>query len=125
VQLLLDTHTLIWILSENRQLAVEAREAISDPEAFVAVSAASAWEIEIKRALGKLDAPNDLARQVADARFAPLSITLEHAVAAASLPPHHRDPFDRMLVAQAQLEGLTIVTRDPRFEPYAVATMSS
>jgi PIN domain nuclease of toxin-antitoxin system len=122
VGLLLDTHTLIWVLSEDPRLTSEARASISDPEAFVAVSAVSAWEIEIKRALGKLDAPHDLVQQVADARFVPLSITLEHATAAGALPPHHRDPFDRMLIAQAQLEGLTIVTRDPRFEPYAVAT---
>ena len=125
MKLLLDTHALIWILSDDPRLAAEAREAISDLEALVAVSPASAWEIEIKRALGKLDAPNDLAQQIADARFVPLSITLGHAVAAGRLPPHHRDPFDRMLVAQAQLEGLTIVTRDPRFEPYAVPTMAA
>jgi PIN domain nuclease of toxin-antitoxin system len=125
VRLLLDTHALIWILSEDPQLTSEARAAISDPEAFVAVSPASAWEIEIKRALGKLDAPHDLVQQVADARFVPLSITLEHAVAAGALPQHHRDPFDRMLIAQAQLESLTIVTRDPRFGPYAVATMAA
>jgi PIN domain nuclease of toxin-antitoxin system len=125
VKLLLDTHALIWILSDDPRLTAEAREAISDPETFVAFSPASAWEIEIKRALGKLDAPNDLLQQVADARFVPLSITLEHAVTAGALPPHHRDPFDRMLIAQALLEGLTIATRDPRFEPYAVTTMAA
>jgi PIN domain nuclease of toxin-antitoxin system len=125
VKLLLDTHALIWILSDDPRLTAEAREAISDPETFVAVSPASAWEIEIKRALGKLDAPNDLLQQVADARFVPLSITLEHAITAGALPPHHRDPFDRMLIAQALLEGLTIATRDPRFEPYAVTTMAA
>jgi PIN domain nuclease of toxin-antitoxin system len=125
VDLLLDTHALIWILSDDPQLAAEARTAIADPGTFVAVSPASAWEIGIKRALGKLNAPDDLVQQVADARFVPISISLEHAVAAGALPPHHRDPFDRMLIAQAQLEGLTIVTRDPRFEPYAVATMAA
>jgi PIN domain nuclease of toxin-antitoxin system len=87
------------------------------------VSAVSAWEIEIKRATGKLDAPRDLENQVSGARFIPLSITLQHGIAAGALPMHHRDPFDRMLIAQAQLEGLTIVTRDPRFAPYSVATM--
>jgi PIN domain nuclease of toxin-antitoxin system len=125
LRLLLDTHALIWILSADPQLTSEARAGISDPETFVAVSPVSAWEIEIKRALGKLDAPHDLVQQVADARFVPLSITLEHAIAAGTLPPHHRDPFDRMLIAQAQLEGLTIVTRDPRFQPYAVPTMAA
>ena len=125
MELLLDTHALMWILSDDPRLAAEAREAISDPEAFVAVSPASAWEIEIKRGLGKLEAPHDLVQQVADARFVPLSITLEHAVTAGALPRHHRDPFDRMLIAQAQLEGLTIVTRDPRFQPYSVSTMTA
>jgi PIN domain nuclease of toxin-antitoxin system len=125
VKLLLDTHALIWILSDDPELASEAREAITDPDAFVAVSPVSAWEIEIKRALGKLDAPHDLVQQVADARFVPLAITLEHAVIAGALPPHHHDPFDRMLIAQAQLEGLTIVSREPGFEPYAVATMAA
>ena len=123
--LLLDTHALIWILSEDPRLTDEARAAIQNPEELVAVSPVSAWEIEIKRAIGKLDAPQDLLQQVAGARFVPLLITLEHAIAAGALPPHHRDPFDRMLIAQAQLEGLTIVTRDPRFGPYAVPTMAA
>ena len=113
------------MLAGDRALGREARAEIEDPEALVAVSAVSAWEIEIKRAIGKLDAPRDLPRRVAEARFEPLSVTLEHGVAAGKLPLHHRDPFDRMLVAQAQLEGLTIVTSDPRFEPYAVATMAA
>ncbi len=106
-------------------LGEETQAAIDDPDGFVAVSAVSALEIEIKRALGKLDAPRDLPERVAEARFVPMAITLEHGVAAGKLPLHHRDPFDRMLIAQAQVEGLTIVTRDPRFEPYAVATVAA
>jgi PIN domain nuclease of toxin-antitoxin system len=125
LRLLLDTHALIWILTADRALRDEAREAIEEPGNVVGVSAASAWEIEVKRAIGKLDAPRDLVKQVADARFIPLPITLDHGIAAGRLPLHHRDPFDRMLIAQAQLEGLTIVTRDPRFEPYPVATMAA
>lgn len=89
----------------------------------MAVSAVSAWEIEIKRATGKLDAPRDLPERLEESRFVPLPITVEHGVAAGQLALHHRDPFDRMLIAQAQLEGLTLVTRDQRFAPYAVATM--
>jgi PIN domain nuclease of toxin-antitoxin system len=123
VRLLLDTHVLIWILTDSPRLGDDVRAAIGNPENSVAVSAVSAWEIEIKRATGKLDVPRDLPEQVARTGFAPVSITLEHAVAAGSLPLHHRDPFDRMLIAQAQLEGLTIMTRDPRFAPYSVATM--
>jgi PIN domain nuclease of toxin-antitoxin system len=125
LRLLLDTHALIWVLTGERALAENAQAAIEDPEGLVAVSTVSAWEIEAKRAIGKLDAPRDLPERVAEARFVPLAITLEHAVAAGKLPLHHRDPFDRMLIAQAQLEGLTIVTRDPRFDPYAVATMAA
>jgi PIN domain nuclease of toxin-antitoxin system len=114
---------LVWLLTDERRVKPETRAAIRDPEQFVAVSAASAWEIEIKRATGKLDAPRDLPERLEEARFFPLAIRVEHGIAAGQLPLHHRDPFDRMLIAQAQLEGLTIATRDPRFEPYAVSTM--
>lgn len=89
------------------------------------MSTASLWEIEIKVASGKLDIEVELLDEVIKAGFPMLAILAEHAVAAARLPLHHRDPFDRMLIAQAQVEGLTIVTRDPRFEPYAVATMAA
>lgn len=123
MRLLLDTHALLWALTNDERLKSETRAAIESPEHVVAVSAVSAWEIEIKRATGKLDPPRDLPEQVERGRFVPLPITIEHAVAAGALPPHHRDPFDRMLIAQAQLEGLTIVTRDRRFQPYSVAVL--
>jgi PIN domain nuclease of toxin-antitoxin system len=123
VRLLLDSHVLLWWLGGDPSLARTAQDAIADPENAVAVSAASAWEIEIKRMSGKLEAPEDLGDRLAEERFSALPITAAHAIAAARLPAHHRDPFDRMLIAQAQLEGLTILTRDPRFEPYAVATL--
>ena len=87
------------------------------------MSAAVAWEIATKRALGKLKAPEDVVDQLRRHQFAPLPITIEHAVQAGALPLYHRDPFDRMLVAQAQLEGLTIVTRDPNIPRYSVATL--
>ena len=96
-----------------------------DPETSVFVSAATAWEISIKQEAGKLDAPTDLDRQVDVSGFEPLPITIAHACAAAILPRHHRDPFDRMLVAQAASEGLTIVTRDPRMAAYGVATLQA
>lgn len=123
MRVLVDTHVLIWVLVGDPRLQAEARAVIEHPEHDVIVSAVSAWEIEIKRALGKLDVPRDLVQQLASARFVQLAITVDHAVAAGSLPLHHRDLFDRMLVAQAQLEGLTIVTRDPCFEPYSVAVL--
>lgn len=84
---------------------------------------ASAWEAAIKRKLGKLETPDDLAAQLERKRFVALDVTLDHALTAGDLPLHHRDPFDRMLIAQAQLEGLTIVTRDRHFAPYDVALL--
>lgn len=87
------------------------------------MSAATAWEIEIKRALGKLDAPDDLADALAAGGYRTLPVSLEHAVLAGRLPPRHRDPFDRMLVSQAKLEGLTIVSGDRRIAEYDVPVL--
>jgi PIN domain nuclease of toxin-antitoxin system len=123
VRLLLDSHTLLWWLDDSPTLSRDAYDAISEPENEVAVSAVTVWELEIKRASGKLKAPRQLLRRVEEEEFTPLAITLEHGVAAGELPPHHGDPFDRMLIAQARLERLIVVTRDPRFSPYAVKTM--
>jgi PIN domain nuclease of toxin-antitoxin system len=110
---------LLWWLAD-RALSRDVRDAIADPGNEVSVSAATAWEISIKKALGKLSAPDDLEEQFEDGGFAPLTITVAHALAAGSLPRHHDDPFDRMLVAQARIEGLTIATRDNRFALYGV-----
>jgi PIN domain nuclease of toxin-antitoxin system len=87
------------------------------------VSAASAWEISIKKAQAKLSAPDDLERQVDESGFVPLAISVAHGATASQLPRHHDDPFDRMLIAQAYAEGLTIVTRDTRFADYNVAML--
>ncbi len=122
MRLLLDTHALLWWLADEG-LTTEARDAIADPANLVAVSAASAWEISIKKALGKLAAPDDLEQQVQTGGFLPLPISIAHGVAAGQLPYHHEDPFDRMLIAQAHIEGLTIVTRDKRFDVYRVALL--
>ena len=123
MNLLLDTHALLWWLADE-ELSDPARRAIEAPENLVAVSAASVWEISIKRALGKLRTGNDLLGAVADAGFDPLPISLEHAEAAGALPAHHDDLFDRMLIAQAQLHDLVIVSRDRRFAPYPVDVLS-
>lgn len=123
MRLLLDTHVLLWCLEEPPRLAAQARLAIESPENMVLVSAASVWEIAIKRALGKLDAPAHLREAMETTGFEPLAITHAHAEAAGALPRHHDDPFDRMLVAQAQLEGLNLVTRDERLARYEVALM--
>jgi PIN domain nuclease of toxin-antitoxin system len=124
VRLLLDTHALLWWLADEG-LTPQTQDAIADPGNFVAVSAASAWEISIKKALGKLAAPDDLERQLQAGGFSALPISIAHGVAAGQLPHHHEDPFDRMLIAQAFAEGLTIVTRDKRFGGYGVALLSA
>lgn len=116
-RLLLDTHVFLWWQTADRRLQKRAREAISRAE-LVFVSAASAWEAGIKAALGRLTLPEPFERGVERAGFDKLPITFTHAAAAARLPPHHPDPFDRMLVAQARLEGLVLVTHDRRLAGY-------
>lgn len=123
MNLLLDTHVLLWWLSDDPQLRPEIREAVRDPGNVVLVSAASAWEVSVKQALGKLDAPDDLEDAIETAYLQPLPITLGHALRAGALPKHHDDPFDRMLVAQAQLERLLLTTADRRLAAYDVAVL--
>jgi PIN domain nuclease of toxin-antitoxin system len=125
MRLLLDTHILLWWIADDPSLRADVREAIADERATVAVSAATAWEIAIKKSLGKLEAPDDLESQLARHRFMPLSVNVAHAMAAGALPRHHEDPFDRMIVAQAQIEGFTIVTRDRRMSFYQIHTMAA
>ena len=120
MRLLLDTHALLWWLTGDESLSPEALGAISSPASTVYVSPASIWEASIKRSLGRLEAPSDLAGWVTKAGFSELPIVMQHAEHAGALPLHHADPFDRMLIAQAVLEGLTIVTRDPAFAAYDV-----
>ena len=122
MRLLLDTHALLWWLADDG-LSDQARDAIADPANLVMVSAVSAWEISIKKAFGKLAAPDDLERQVDQGGFTPLPISIAHGVAAGELPRHHDDPFDRMLIAQAFAETLTIVTHHKRFADYDVAIL--
>jgi PIN domain nuclease of toxin-antitoxin system len=115
---------LLWWLADA-VLSADAREAIADDRNLVAVSAATAWEISIKRGLGKLDSPDDLEEQLEANGFVPLPITIADGLAAGHLPRHHDDPFDRMLVAQAQARSLTVVTRDPRFASYGVELLTA
>jgi len=125
VRLLLDTHALLWALENPSLLKAETRAAIERARTPVLVSAASAWEIGVKLSVGKLRAPLDLTQQLRDKRFTPLPVSVEHGLRVSELPLLHRDPFDRLLVAQAQLEGLTIVTRDPRIAAYDVETLAA
>ena len=119
--MLLDTHALLWWLADDSALTPVARTAIRAAETLVFVSAATAWEISIKR-IG-LEAPDDLEAALAASQFQPLPITVAHALAAGRLPRHHDDPFDRMLIAQAQHAQLTVVTHDPKFRLYDVAIL--
>ena len=124
-RLLLDTHVLLWSLTEPRRLSERARAVVEDPRSEVFVSSISGWEIALKRALGKLQAPDNLEASIKKQGFTPLPLTFHHAEQATALPPHHGDPFDRMLVAQAQIEGLTVVTKDRHISRYDVRTMAA
>ena len=121
--LLLDTHALLWSVGDEHLLSPAAHEMLKAGVVPAYVSVASIWEIAIKRASGKLNAPANLMEKVAAARFIELGITFEHAIIVGALPPHHRDPFDRMIVAQAQSEGFTVVTRDERIAAYGVPVL--
>jgi len=121
LRLLLDTHVLLWWAEDD--LRAEAEAAIVDEANELIVSAATIWEARIKEASGKLEIPVDLVSAARERGVSELSITWPHAVEAAGLPRHHADPFDRMLIAQAQIEGLTLVTRDAVFEQYAVTLL--
>ncbi|HEX5583249.1 type II toxin-antitoxin system VapC family toxin [Gaiella sp.] len=124
MNVLLDTHVLLWALG-NVPMRADARSLIENTRNTVCVSAASAWEIGIKKALGKLGAPDDLENQIRDARFIPLQVTIAHGLAVGELPRLHGDPFDRLLVAQAKLENLTLVTRDERLGEYGVPILAA
>jgi len=120
VNLLLDTHALIWAFTDDATLSEVARDAIVDGHNRVFVSAVTAWEIAIKKSLGKLEAPDNFEQELERHRFTPLSITCAHALAVEHLPPIHTDPFDRLLVAQTKVEGFVLVTRDDRIARYDI-----
>jgi PIN domain nuclease of toxin-antitoxin system len=122
MSLLLDTHVLLWWLQDSAELSVGVKELL-DTEPDIHLSAVTPWEIAIKQGLGKLHGPDDLAERARDSQFTALPITALHGVRAGRLPPHHRDPFDRLLIAQAQSEGMTIVTRDTLIPRYDVPVL--
>lgn len=124
MSLLLDTHVVLWWLTDDPTLADEIKDRL-DREPDVYVSAATIWEVAIKQAIGKLSEPPRLPERIRDSGFTPLPISSEHAITAGRLPMIHRDPFDRMLVAQAQCEDLTLVTRDANCQKYDIAVLQA
>lgn len=123
MRLLLDSHVMVWFAAADPALATNVVTAIGDDANTAVVSVASVWELELKRAKGKLAVPRDAGTRLNAAGFDVLDVTLPNVVRAAELPSHHRDPFDRLLVAQAQAEGLTLVTADAALERYDVPIM--
>ena len=121
--LLLDAHVVLWAVSDPARLAATARGAIESPQNDVVVSASSIWELEIKRALGKLRIEVELLEELEGVGFDVLAVTAADATTAARLPLNHRDPFDRMLIAQAQRLGAIVVTRDRAFSAYEVEVL--
>ena len=124
-RLLLDTHAFVWWLSDVPRLNSLAHDEIADPRNEVFVSAIAGWEIAVKSAKGRISAPDNLGTLVTEQGFTHLPLTFQHAEQAGNLPMHHRDPFDRFLVAQAQIEGLVLVTRDARIRLYDVPTLAA
>ena len=123
MSLLLDTNAFLWWIADSPRLSKSAREAISSDD--VLVSAATGFEIATKRKSGKLRFESDIVSQVTRNGFRTLAVTMDHAVAAGDLPLHHRDPFDRILIAQAQVENMVVVTSDPMFDRYDIHVLSA
>ena len=123
--LLLDAHALLWWLDDDPGLSAPVRRSLEDPANEVLASAASLWELEIKRVVGRLDAPADLLATLDESDIGTLSLTGSDAIAAARLPLHHRDPFDRMVIAQAQRVDAVVVTRDRAFADYDVKVLTA
>lgn len=121
MRLLLDTHAFIWAASDPERLSSDAASAVREPANDVFLSAVSGWEIAIKRARGRIRFPDVDRELLALLRVVELPVTLRHAAELGRLPAHHRDPFDRMLIAQARTDDLTVVTRDGAFAAYDVA----
>ena len=127
MRLLLDTHALLWVIEDSPKLSAAVRASLNNPMNEIFVSAASAYEICLKHVLGKLPGAailaRDFAREIGSLACTPLSITVDHAAAAGLLDPAHRDPFDRLLIAQASVEGMTLVSNETLFDAYGVARL--
>ena len=123
MKLLLDTHVMLWAISDPGRLSVQARSAIASEENEVFVSVVSPWEIAIKKSRNRIETPDDLDRGLESSRFKLLPVLLRHTRAIESMPHHHRDPFDRMLVAQAIVDGMILVTADRKLTRYAAALL--
>lgn len=123
MKLLLDTHAALWFLAGDRQLGENARRHVSDPANEVLLSAVVAWEVAIKRPLGKLEVPAGYLEPLLEAGGVPLAVTVAHAAAVEHLPPHHRDPFDRLLIAEADIEGAALVTRALAIAAYGITVI--
>jgi PIN domain nuclease of toxin-antitoxin system len=120
MKLLLDTHILLWWLTQDQKLSQTAIDTIADSDNIIFISAATAWEIAVKKMIGKLEAPDDLPIALAANDFLELPITIEHSQKLYQLPLHHHDPFDRIMVAQAIAEDLTFMTRDTKISLYEI-----
>lgn len=125
MNLLLDTHVLIWALENNSTLSAPARNAIIEGKNLIFISSATVWEMSIKQAQGKLEIPDNLQEEISLHRFTQLGINFQHAQLAGRLPNIHKDPFDRILIAQAKIEKLTLVTRDKLVAQYDVAIIEA
>ena len=124
MRLLLDTHVVLWQLSGERDISAPARSAISEAEDLL-LSVVSFAEIGSKASAGKLEVPDDLQGRIADSGVRTLGLSPAHGLAVAQLPAHHRDPFDRLIIAQAMVERLTVVTADPRFQSYGIRVLEA
>ena len=125
MNLLLDTHVLLWWLDDHPNLTSRTKTSIADGQNLIFISAAVIWEIQIKHAIGKLIIPANFRKVLDQENFEFLDIIVEHAFAIADLPLHHRDPFDRILIAQAKVEGMTIVTHDKHFKKYKISIINA
>ena len=125
MKFLLDTHILIWSLENNPKLSDAFREVITDGKNMIFVSAVSAWEISIKKAMGKLNVPDNLTEEIKYKRFTPLNINFDHAKLAGELPHFHKDPFDRIIIATAKCNNARIITSDVIFGQYDVEIINS
>lgn len=123
MNLFLDTHILLWWLDDNPALSEAGRRAIADSDNIVVLSSVVIWEIRIKQALNKLQIASNFYDVIKNQGFEFLSITPDHAHAVGDLPMHHRDPFDRMIVAQAKFEGLSVITHDSVFQKYDISVL--